>query len=145
MLEVKNLSKYFGSIKAVNELSFRVNRGEIFGLLGPNGAGKSTTIKSILNIIKPNDGEIFFDNHPIDEKFLNNIGYLPEERGLYKKSKVIDVIIYFASLKGLNSNEVISRANFWLEKLHITDLKNRKIEQANLKVKLNYYLPKTNT
>ncbi len=131
MLEVKNLSKYFGSIKAVNELSFRVNRGEIFGLLGPNGAGKSTTIKSILNIIKPNDGEIFFDNHPIDEKFLNNIGYLPEERGLYKKSKVIDVILYFASLKGLNSNEVISRANFWLEKLHITDLKNRKIEELS--------------
>jgi ABC-2 type transport system ATP-binding protein len=131
MLEIKNLSKYYGNIKAVNELSFIVNPGKIFGLLGPNGAGKSTTIKSIINVIKPNDGEILFDGRPINEQFLNRIGYLPEERGLYKKSKVIDVIVYLASLKNLHSNEIISKANLWLEKLGVAELRNRKIEELS--------------
>lgn len=131
MLEIKNLSKNYGNIKAVDNLSFKVNSGKIFGLLGPNGAGKSTTIKSIINVIKPNDGEILFDGNPINNQFLNRVGYLPEERGLYRKSKVIDVISYLASLKGLYSNEIISKANSWLAKLGVTDLRNRKIEELS--------------
>jgi len=131
MLEIKNLSKNYGNIKAVDNLSFKVNSGKIFGLLGPNGAGKSTTIKTIINVIKPNDGEILFDGNPINNQFLNRVGYLPEERGLYKKSKVIDVISYLASLKGLHSNEIISKANSWLAKLGVTDLRNRKIEELS--------------
>jgi len=131
MLEIKNLSKNYGNIKAVDNLSFKVNSGKIFGLLGPNGAGKSTTIKSIINVIKPNDGAILFDGNPINNQFLNRVGYLPEERGLYRKSKVIDVISYLASLKGLYSNEIISKANSWLAKLGVTDLRNRKIEELS--------------
>jgi len=131
MLEIKNLSKNYGNIKAIDNLSFKVNSGKIFGLLGPNGAGKSTTIKSIINVIKPNDGQILFDGNPINNNFLNRIGYLPEERGLYKKSKVIDVISYLASLKGLHPNEIISRANSWLAKLGVIDLRNRKIEELS--------------
>lgn len=131
MLEIKNLSKNYGNIKAVDNLSFKVNSGKIFGLLGPNGAGKSTTIKSIINVIKPNDGAILFDGNPINNQFLNRVGYLPEERGLYRKSKVIDVVSYLASLKGLYSNEIISKANSWLAKLGVTDLRNRKIEELS--------------
>ncbi len=131
MLEITNLSKYYGNIKAVENLSFKVSPGKIFGLLGPNGAGKSTTIKSIINVIKPNEGEILFDGNKINNQFLNRIGYLPEERGLYKKSKVIDVIIYLASLKNMHKNEIISQSDLWMEKLHITDLKFRKIEELS--------------
>lgn len=131
MLEIINLHKYYGNIRAVDNLSFKVYPGKIFGLLGPNGAGKSTTIKSIINVIKPNDGKILFDGNQINHNFLNRIGYLPEERGLYKKSKVIDVIFYLASLKNLHSNEIISKANLWLEKLGVTDLRNRKIEELS--------------
>lgn len=131
MLEIKNLQKFYGNIRAVDDLSFKVYPGKIFGLLGPNGAGKSTTIKSIITVIKPNDGQILFDGKKINNSFLNRIGYLPEERGLYKKSKVIDVISYLASLKGLNTNLINSSANLWLKKLGILEYKNRKIEELS--------------
>lgn len=131
MLEVKNLTKNYGEIKAVENLSFTVYPGKIFGLLGPNGAGKSTTIKSIINVIKPNEGEILFDGSPINKDYLNRIGYLPEERGLYKKSKVIDVIVYLASLKNLHKKEIIQKANWWLEKLNVFDLKYRRVEELS--------------
>ncbi|MCS7053441.1 MAG: ATP-binding cassette domain-containing protein [Ignavibacterium sp.] len=131
MLEVKNLTKHYGEIKAVENLSFTVYPGKIFGLLGPNGAGKSTTIKSIINVIKPTEGQILFDGKPINYQYLNRIGYLPEERGLYKKSKVIDVICYLASLKNIPKDEIITRANLWLEKLGIADLKNRRVEELS--------------
>lgn len=131
MLEIKNLQKFYGNIRAVDDLSFKVYPGKIFGLLGPNGAGKSTTIKSIITVIKPNDGQILFEGKKINNSFLNRIGYLPEERGLYKKSKVIDVISYLASLKGLNTNLINSSANLWLKKLGILEYKNRKIEELS--------------
>jgi ABC-2 type transport system ATP-binding protein len=131
MLEVKNLTKCYGNIKAIENLSFVSSPGKIFGLLGPNGAGKSTTIKSIINIIKPNSGEILFNGEKINYNFLNKIGYLPEERGLYKKSKVYDVITYLAELKGLDRNQLKKNANYWFEKLKIKDLKDRKIEELS--------------
>ncbi|MCX8010390.1 MAG: ATP-binding cassette domain-containing protein [Ignavibacteria bacterium] len=131
MIEIKNLTKRFNNITAVNSLSFSVPQGTIFGLLGPNGAGKTTTIRCILNIIKPDEGEIIFDNNNRDENFLNQIGYLPEERGLYSKSSVIEVISYFASLKGLNYNDIKQKAKFLLEKLEIPHYTNKKINELS--------------
>jgi ABC-2 type transport system ATP-binding protein len=131
MLIVNNLVKKFNTTLAVDNLSFTVNPGKIFGILGPNGAGKTTTIRTILNIIKPTSGEIIFNGNPITNEYYNVIGYLPEERGLYKRSKVIDVLIYFASLKNLNKKDALSRADFWLKKLKISDLREKKIEQLS--------------
>jgi len=131
MLIVDNLVKKFNTTIAVDNLSFTVYPGKIFGILGPNGAGKTTTIRTILNIIKPTSGEIIFNGNPITNEYYNIIGYLPEERGLYKRSKVIDVLIYFASLKNLNKKDALSRAEFWLKKLKISDSGNKKIEQLS--------------
>ena len=131
MLLVNSLIKRFNSTLAVDNLSFTVNPGKIFGLLGPNGAGKTTTIRTILNIIKPTSGEIIFNGNPITNEYYNIIGYLPEERGLYKRSKVIDVLNYFAALKNLNKNEAESRTDFWLKKLKIPDFREKKIEQLS--------------
>jgi len=131
MLTVNNLVKKFNTTLAVDNLSFKVYPGKIFGLLGPNGAGKTTAIRTILNIIKPTSGEIIFNGNPITNEYYNIIGYLPEERGLYKRSKVIDVLIYFASLKNLSRKDALSRVDFWLKKLKITDLRDKKIEQLS--------------
>ncbi|NWF51198.1 MAG: ATP-binding cassette domain-containing protein [Ignavibacteriaceae bacterium] len=131
MLSVKNLVKEFNGLTAVNNISFQVDEGKIFGLLGPNGAGKTTTIRTILNIIKPTQGEILFDNKKISNDFFNIIGYLPEERGLYKKSKVIDVIRYFGELKNMSADSVQKEAKQWLEKLEMTDYVNKKVEELS--------------
>ena len=131
MLVVKNLVKRFNSTVAVDDLSFTVNSGKIFGLLGPNGAGKTTTIRTILNIIKPSSGEIIFDGKPITYEYYNIIGYLPEERGLYKRSKVIDVLVYFASLKNVKRQDANQLADIWLTKLNISNLKEKRIEQLS--------------
>lgn len=131
MLVVKNLFKRFNSTVAVDDLSFTVNSGKIFGLLGPNGAGKTTTIRTILNIIKPSSGEIIFDGKPITYEYYNIIGYLPEERGLYKRSKVIDVLVYFASLKNVKRVDATRLADIWLTKLNISNLKEKRIEQLS--------------
>ncbi len=117
MLVVNNLKKEFKNVTAVDDISFSVEEGKIFGMLGPNGAGKTTTIRTVLNIIKPTSGEITFNGKPITTEFFNIIGYLPEERGLYKKSKVIDVILYFAELKNMNKSDAIEKANEWMDKL----------------------------
>lgn len=131
MLEVKNLVKTFGQIKAVDNLSFSVKPGKIFGMLGPNGAGKTTTIRTILNIIKPNSGEVLLNQKPVTSEIFNSIGYLPEERGLYKKSKVIDVITYLAHLKGMNISSIKSETEKWLNKLEIPHYKERRIEELS--------------
>jgi ABC-2 type transport system ATP-binding protein len=131
MLIVKNLTKSFNSTHAVNDISFQVQPGKIFGLLGPNGAGKTTTIRTILNIIKPTSGEIIFEGKPITYEYYNNIGYLPEERGLYRRSKVIDVLTYFASLKNLSRKEAGLRTDKWLKHLNISDYKEKRIEHLS--------------
>lgn len=131
MLIVNNLIKKFTNTLAVDNLSFTVNPGKIFGLLGPNGAGKTTTIRTILNIIKPTSGEIIFDGKPITYEYYNIIGYLPEERGLYKRSKVIDVLVYFAALKNISKSDASKRAEFWLKKLNILEFRDKKIEQMS--------------
>lgn len=131
MLIVNNLVKKFNTTLAVNNISLTVKPGKIFGLLGPNGAGKTTTIRTILNIIKPTSGEIIFNGNPITYEYYNIIGYLPEERGLYKRSKVIDVLVYFAALKNLNKRDAINFADYWLKKLNILEYRDKKIEQLS--------------
>jgi ABC-2 type transport system ATP-binding protein len=131
MLSVINLVKEFQGTPAVNDISFQVKPGKIFGLLGPNGAGKTTTIRTVLNIIKPTSGKIFFNDKPISENFLNQVGYLPEERGLYKKSKVINVILYFAELKNMSHSAALKQADFWLNKLGIPDYREKKIDELS--------------
>ena len=131
MLEVKNLVKEFNNTIAVNDISFKIEPGKIFGLLGPNGAGKTTTIRTVLNIIKPTSGNILFDGRTISKDFLNNIGYLPEERGLYKKSRVIDVLLYFAQLKNMPLTSATEQAEIWLNKLNIIKYRNKKIEELS--------------
>jgi ABC-2 type transport system ATP-binding protein len=131
MLQVENLRKVYKDVVAVDNISFRVEEGKIFGLLGPNGAGKTTTIRSILNIIKPSSGSILFDGNPINYDFLNNIGYLPEERGLYRKSKVIDVIAYLAGLKNMKKEKILKETDIWLEKLEISPLRLKKLEELS--------------
>ncbi len=131
MLEVKNLIKTYGHIKAVDNLSFNVKPGRIFGMLGPNGAGKTTTIRTILNIIKPNSGEVLLNQKPLSQELFNKIGYLPEERGLYKKSRVSDVITYLAHLKGMSSAQIKSESEKWLRKLEIPHYKERRVEELS--------------
>lgn len=131
MLAVNNLVKSYNNKMVVDNLSFKVHPGKIFGLLGPNGAGKTTTIRTILNIIKPTSGNILFDNKPITYEYYNMIGYLPEERGLYKRSKVIDVLIYFGGLKSVSKKDIIKLADYWLNKLNISEYRNKKIDQLS--------------
>jgi ABC-2 type transport system ATP-binding protein len=131
MLIVKNLSKNFNTITAVNDLSFEVQEGKIFGLLGPNGAGKTTTIRMILNIIKPTTGEITFSGKLINENFFNMVGYLPEERGLYKKSRVVDVLIYFGRLKNLSKSHAFNEGIKWLKSLSLLEFKDKKIQELS--------------
>ena len=131
MLSVENLVKEFQNTTAVDNISFKVEPGKIFGLLGPNGAGKTTTLRTVLNIIKPTSGKVLFNDQPITAEFLNSIGYLPEERGLYRKSKVIDVILYFAELKNMSRTEAVKQADSWLKRLDIFHYRNKKIDELS--------------
>ncbi|HVN47567.1 MAG TPA: ATP-binding cassette domain-containing protein [Bacteroidota bacterium] len=131
MLKVTNLRKEFDSVVAVNGVSLEVKRGELFGLLGPNGAGKTTTIRTVLNIIEPDAGQITFDGKPFTKAMWNIIGYLPEERGLYRKSKIINTILYFSGLKGLKPSEARPQILYWLERFGLKQDAHRKIEELS--------------
>jgi len=131
MLRVTNLRKEFENVVAVDGVSLDVRRGEVFGLLGPNGAGKTTTIRTVLNIIEPDSGEITFDGRPFTPEMWNHIGYLPEERGLYRKSKIINTILYFAALKGISAHEAKPLAQHWLERFDLKDTPFRKVEELS--------------
>ncbi len=131
MIEVQNLYKSFTTVNAVNDVSFKVEPGRVFGLLGPNGAGKTTTIRMMLNIIQPDAGKMLFDDRPFSIDIQNKIGYLPEERGLYRKNKLMHTIQYFAGLKGVSSNEAKKRALYWLERFELTDYINNRVEELS--------------
>lgn len=131
MLKVENLKKTFSNVVAVDGVSFEVKRGEILGLLGPNGAGKTTTIRMILDIIKPDQGTIKFDGKEINDEIKSKIGYLPEERGLYRKTKVMETILYFAELKGLDRKISFERAKYWLKRFDLTERANSRIEELS--------------
>jgi len=131
MLKVTNLRKEFETVVAVDGVSLEVRRGELFGLLGPNGAGKTTTIRTVLNIIQPDGGEITINGRHFVPETWNIIGYLPEERGLYRKSKIINTILYFAALKGIPTREARPLAMEWLERFELKDAGHRKVEELS--------------
>jgi ABC-2 type transport system ATP-binding protein len=130
-IEIGNISKWFGDFQAVKNLSFEVRRGEIFALLGPNGAGKSTSIRMILDIIKPDSGSIAVFGGTIDDEKKNRIGYLPEERGLYKTVKVLEMMSYLGRLKGLSGSDAKRQAMALLEKLELGEHANSKVEELS--------------
>lgn len=130
-LKIENIFKSFATTKAVRGISFEVEKGKIFGLLGPNGAGKTTTIRMINNIYIPDSGQILFENTPINSQIQEKIGYLPEERGLYKKIKVIDQILYFAALKGMDKKTAELKADKWLEQLDASSWRNKKVQELS--------------
>jgi ABC-2 type transport system ATP-binding protein len=131
LIEIESVSKTFGNLKAVDRVSFATQTGEIFGLLGPNGAGKTTIIRMIMNILAPDSGEIRFDGRKLTEEDKSRIGYLPEERGLYKKEKVCQMLSYLADLKGADPKQSQANIDRWLERFDILDWKDRKIEDLS--------------
>lgn len=125
-LRVSDVTKQYGDFKAVDGLSFEVRPGRVFGFLGPNGAGKTTTLRMIVGITAPDTGSISFNGAPISPEIQNRIGYLPEERGLYKKIKVVDQLRYFAALKGVSGTEADRRIDAWLARMNLEKWKNNK-------------------
>jgi len=130
-LEVKNLTKTFNGLTAVDNASFMVPEGSIFGLIGRNGAGKTTTIRMMMNIYLPDNGEVILRGTKVGQEFKNKVGYLPEERGLYKKMKVLDTLLFFSEIKGLYGKEVREKALEYLERFDLADRKNSKIEDLS--------------
>jgi len=131
LIELKRVNKSYENVEAVQNISFKVQSGEIFGILGPNGAGKSTTIKMIMDIIKPDNGEIFFNGAKLKESDNEHIGYLPEERGIYKKSTVTDFISYFGMLKGKTMHQIELEIEKWLAYFDIQEWRYRKTEELS--------------
>lgn len=131
ILSIQHLSKSFGSSKALSDISLEIPKEGIFGLLGPNGAGKTTLIRIVNQIIDADTGLIYFDGTLLNPSHISRIGYLPEERGLYKKMKVWDQLVYFARLKGLSGPRAKERVSYWLKKLDILDWKDKRIDDLS--------------
>ena len=131
LLVAKNVSKSFGSFTALNDVSIEVPKGSVFGLLGPNGAGKTTFIRIINQITMPDTGSVTLDGEPLHPSHIAHIGYLPEERGLYKSMKVGEQALYLAQLKGLNKQEAKKRLRYWFERLEIGDWWDKKIQELS--------------
>ena len=131
ILEVKNVVKQFGDYKALNNVSFTIPEGSIYGLLGPNGAGKTTLIRIINQITMPDSGEVFLDGKKLKPSDIQNIGYLPEERGLYKTMKVGEQCLYLAQLKGLSKEDAKKQLKYWFEKLEIEGWWDKKIQELS--------------
>ncbi len=125
-LRVENVTKRFGDFTAVDDLSFNVSAGRVFGFLGPNGAGKTTTIRMIVGITAPDEGKIELFGQKMSSDLQDKIGYLPEERGLYKKMKVQDQLRYFAALKDVSTKEADQRIDFWLDRMKLSEWKTKK-------------------
>lgn len=131
LLEVNQVSKNFGDFKALNQVSISVPKGSIFGLLGPNGAGKTTLIRIINQITMPDSGTVHLDGKLLNDSHIKDIGYLPEERGLYKSMKVGEQALYLAQLKGLSKSEARERLKYWFDRLQIGDWWNKKIQELS--------------
>jgi len=131
LLQIKNITKQFSNHLALDDVSFGIEKGKVFGLLGPNGAGKTTLIRILTRITAPDKGEVLFNGKPLSEKDLENIGYLPEERGLYKKMEVGEQALYLAQLKGLSHNEALKSLKYWFRKFEIENWWKRKVEELS--------------
>lgn len=131
VLEVKNVSKKFATHLALNKVSITVPEGCIYGLLGPNGAGKTTLIRIITQITAADEGEVFFNGNKIHQSNIYEIGYLPEERGLYKKMEVGEQLLYFAQLKGMSRNDALEKLKVWVDKFEIKGWWKKKVEELS--------------
>ena len=131
ILSAEHVSKSYTNHRALDDVSVEVPRGKVYGLLGPNGAGKTTLIRIINHITAPDAGIVTFNGHQLTASDVANIGYLPEERGLYKKMKVGEQALFFARLKGLSKAEATSRLREWFERLEISDWWNKKVEELS--------------
>jgi len=130
-LSIEHVSKKFGDYKANDDISLSIQKGKIFGLLGPNGAGKTTLIRMITRILLPDSGTILFDGKPHKDKHTERIGYMPEERGLYKNMKVYDHLVYLGKLKGLSAADAKAKTLQWLQRLEIETWRDKKIEELS--------------
>ena len=131
LLTAENIVKDFEKHRALDNVSIAVPRGKVYGLLGPNGAGKTTLIRIINHITAPDSGQVIFDGHPLCAADVARIGYLPEERGLYKKMKVGEQALFFARLKGMNKKEAEAKLRQWFERLNISDWWDKKVEELS--------------
>ena len=131
ILTIDSVSKHYGNFTALNDVSMNIPEGSIFGLLGPNGAGKTTLIRIINQITQPDSGKVFFNNSELKPSHIKNIGYLPEERGLYPKMKIGEQAIYLAQLKGLDRSVAKSELNRWFEKFEISDWWDKKVTELS--------------
>jgi len=131
MLKVENVSKYYGDLKAVDNVSFEVKDGEIFGLLGLNGAGKTTTFRMIMGLLDDYSGKITLDNKPIDYTVTDKIGFLTEERSLLTKLTVDEQIIYYGILKGMKEADILKKLDYWLDRFNISEYKYKKIKELS--------------
>ncbi|MEX2104643.1 MAG: ABC transporter ATP-binding protein [Bacilli bacterium] len=130
-LHIDHVTKRFKNFTAVDELTLEVPSQQMFGLLGANGAGKTTTMRMVLGLLEPTEGKITWNGKRIDYSTSNRIGYLPEERGLYPKLTVKDQLIYLGRLRGMNKAQVIEKMRTWLERFHITEYENKKVEELS--------------
>ncbi|MBT6234906.1 MAG: ATP-binding cassette domain-containing protein [Bacteroidetes bacterium] len=131
IIQIQGVSKHYANHTALSKVTFDVPKGKIFGLLGPNGAGKTSLIRIINQITAPDEGTIFFDNEELNKTHISRIGYLPEERGLYKKMTVYDQLLYFARLRGMTTSAAKKTIGFWLEKFEATTWSKKKIEELS--------------
>ncbi len=131
MISIRNIVKQYAAHRALDDVSIEIEKGTVFGLLGPNGAGKTSLIRIINQITAPDSGQVLFNGEPLNQLHVDRIGYLPEERGLYKKMEIGEQILYLARLKGLSRAEAMKRAKYWFEKLEIQSWWNKKIEELS--------------
>ena len=131
MLDVKNVAMSYGDVKAVQNLSFTIKPGEIFGLLGTNGAGKTTTFRMIMGLIKPKEGSISYFNHDVSYDDVNTIGYMIEERSLLTKITVKELMMYLGQLKDVTKEDIETRLDYWLERFDITSYKMKKVKELS--------------
>src|SRR4051812_6132140 len=132
ILSLEHIKKYYATQKAVDDISFTIEEGNIFGLLGPNGAGKTTLLRMITGIFYPDEGSIMFDGKRFDPlNDITKIGYMPEERGLYKKMKIGEQALYLARLKGLSRNDAMQKIKYWFERLEMQSWWNKKVEDLS--------------
>ncbi|MCI8347672.1 MAG: ATP-binding cassette domain-containing protein [Bacilli bacterium] len=131
MLKVENIQKTYGNLVAVNQLSFEVKDGEIFGLLGENGAGKTTTFRMIMGLLESDSGKILLDNKKIDYSITDKIGFVTEERSLLTKMTVKEQILYYGALKGMSEEKILQELKYWLNKFEIKKYENKKIKELS--------------
>lgn len=131
MLKVENVTKYYGDVLAVDDLSFTINDGEIFGLLGVNGAGKTTTFRMIMSLLEPTKGTITLNDEPVGYDVSERIGFLTEERSLLTKLTVKEQVVYYATLKGMKESDILKKLDYWLDRFGISEYKNRKIKELS--------------